>query len=406
MLALARQGPAAAARPAAVPGHEAAPIARDMTPLNLAAFTVTSPNGHAQHLSGTASLSFGGIHTWQFLTVGYALGFTDASRTLAPGAFDTATTAGLFMENAPSCNQNANRGGFEIDQAQYNGSGVLTVGAVQFDFVCPDGTSVQGTIAYDIVNTTPHQGYYLYRSDGGLTGFGNDSYLRYLGDLTTVSLNKPVAGMAITSDGGGYWMVASDGGIFSFGDAAFFGSAGSLPLNKPIVGMAATPDGGGYWLVASDGGIFAYGDAPFFGSTGGMTLNRPIVGMASTPSGHGYWLVASDGGVFAYGDAPFAGSTGSIRLNKPIVGLATTSSGRGYWLVASDGGIFAYGDAGFFGSAGSLPLIRPVVGMDRTPDGQGYALVASDGGLFTYGDAVFAGSLGGLGITDVVGMAG
>ena len=54
--------------------------------------------------------------------------------------------------------------------------------------------------------------------------------------------------------GSGYWLVASDGGIFSFGDAAFHGSMGGKPLNKPIVGMAATSDGLGYWLVASDGG--------------------------------------------------------------------------------------------------------------------------------------------------------
>ena len=44
-------------------------------------------------------------------------------------------------------------------------------------------------------------------------------------------LNKPVVGMASSSDGGGYWLVASDGGIFTYGDAVFHGSAGSLHLN-------------------------------------------------------------------------------------------------------------------------------------------------------------------------------
>ena len=43
---------------------------------------------------------------------------------------------------------------------------------------------------------------------------------------------------------------------------------GSMTLNRPIVGMAATADGKGYWLVASDGGIFDYGDAGFDGSAG------------------------------------------------------------------------------------------------------------------------------------------
>ncbi len=75
--------------------------------------------------------------------------------------------------------------------------------------------------------------------------------------------------------------MASDGGIFSFGDATFYGSTGSITLNKPVVGMAATPDGGGYWEVASDGGIFSFGDAQFYGSEGGQPLNAPIVGMAS-----------------------------------------------------------------------------------------------------------------------------
>ncbi len=122
-----------------------------------------------------------------------------------------------------------------------------------------------------------------------------------------------------------YDLVASDGGVFALGDAHFYGSTGSLTLNKPIVGMAATPDGRGYWLVASDGGVFALGDAHFYGSTGSLTLNKPIVGMAATPDGRGYWLVASDGGVFALGDAHFYGSTGSLTLNKPIVGMAAVN---------------------------------------------------------------------------------
>jgi PQQ-like domain len=161
----------------------------------------------------------------------------------------------------------------------------------------------------------------------------------------------------------GYWMVASDGGIFSFGGAPFLGSAGSLNLNRPVVGMAATSDRRGYWLVASDGGIFSFGDARFYGSTGAIHLNRPIVGMATTPDAKGYWLVASDGGIFSFGDARFDGSTGALTLNKPVVGMAATPDGRGYWLVASDGGIFSFGDASFQGSTGALTLNKPMVGM-------------------------------------------
>jgi hypothetical protein len=248
----------------------------------------------------------------------------------------------------------------------------------------------------------PPTGYSLVASDGGIFSYGGAGFFGSTGSLT---LNKPIVGMADTPDGKGYWLVASDGGIFAYGAAHFHGSTGSLKLNQPVVGMAATPDGGGYWLVAADGGIFSFGDATFFGSTGSLPLNKPIVGMAATPDGKGYWLVASDGGIFAYGDAAFYGSTGSLTLNKPVVGMAATPGGRGYWLVASDGGIFAFGDAGFYGSTGSLTLNKPIVGMASTPDGFGYWLVASDGGIFAYGSATFEGSAGNLTLNKpIVGM--
>ena len=168
--------------------------------------------------------------------------------------------------------------------------------------------------------------------------------------------------------------MARDGGVFDYGDAAFFGSAGSLPLNAPIVGMAATPDGGGYWLVAADGGIFSYGDARFWGSAGAMALNAPVVGMAATPDGGGYWLVGADGGIFSYGDARFSGSAGSVPLAAPIVGMAPGPGGNGYWLVARDGGVFGYGDAPYRGSLGGTALPAPVVGMATAPGGGGYWL--------------------------------
>jgi hypothetical protein len=292
-----------------------------------------------------------------------------------------------------------------VDQATYNGSGQPTSLGIEFDVVCASpAAEFSGTAAFNLSPTTPGQGYYIYGDDGSLAGFGNDSYLSYLGDLSTVSLNQPIVGMATTPDGGGYWMAATDGGIFAFGDAGFYGSTGAIHLNQPIVGMAATPDGGGYWLVASDGGIFAFGDAAFYGSTGAIHLNKPIVGMTPTKDGKGYWLVASDGGIFAFGDAVFHGSTGNLVLNMPIVGMAATPDGGGYWMVATDGGIFSFGDAGFHGSTGALHLNEPIVGMTPTSDGQGYWLAAADGGIFTFGDATFDGSLGGLGITNAVGI--
>ena len=89
-----------------------------------------------------------------------------------------------------------------------------------------------------------------------------------------------------------YWLAASDGGIFSFGGAPYYGSTGGTVLNKPVVGMAATSDGGGYYEVASDGGVFSYGDAAFYGSTGSMHLNQPDRGhggRAGRRRGTGWW---------------------------------------------------------------------------------------------------------------------
>jgi len=329
-----------------------------------------------------------------------------SGQSLSAGqVYDTSTAIVIVSVDGHHCGTDLNGdAAAEVDQYVLSpDKQTITSAAVQFTCT-DDNVSISGSVAYNIVPTTPGQGYYMFGQAGELTGFGNDNYLVYLGDLSQTTLNAPIVGMAITPDGGGYWMVGADGGVFAYGDAGFYGST-NLVLNQPVVGMAATPDGHGYWFVAADGGVFAYGDAQFFGSTGNIVLNQPVVGMTPTPDGNGYWFVAADGGVFAYGDAGFYGSTGNIALNQPVVGMTATPDGKGYWFVAADGGVFAYGDAGFYGSTGNLRLSQPVVGMTATPDGKGYWFVASDGGLFSYGSAAFAGSLGGLGVTDVAGIA-
>ncbi len=292
---------------------------------------------------------------------------------------------------------------FEVNQLTRSIGGATTSYAVQF--LCLSSQAViEGAVANNVEPTTPRQGYYTFGSDGTISGFGNDNYLTYLGNLGATALNAPIVGMATTPDGGGYWLVGADGGIFAYGDAGYYGSMGATPLNQPIVGMATTTDGRGYWLVASDGGIFAFGDAAYQGSMGGTQLNQPIVGMTPSPGG-GYRLVASDGGIFDFGGAPFYGSMGGTPLNQPIVGMTATADGHGYWMVAADGGIFSFGDASFYGSTGNIPLDYPVVGMQSTSDGKGYWLVGGDGGVFAFGDAPFFGSLGGLGFGNVVGIA-
>ena len=364
--------------------------------------TVTyNPNGSSQlmaQLAGNQGTLMIQYATGQRFTPGvvYQTGPTSGDSL-------SATVAGVRCDPLSDSNVAA---AFVFDQVTYNLAGVISSFAVQFACAGPIGSvTVAGALAFGVTPTTPHQGYYNYESNGLISGFGNDNYLVYLGDLSATLLNQPIVGMAQTADGGGYWLVAADGGIFAFGDAGFYGSTGNLTLNKPIVGMAATPDGKGYWLVASDGGIFAFGDAAFYGSMGGAPLNQPIVGMAASPAG-GYWLVASDGGIFAFGNAPFFGSTGNLTLNQPVVGMTATPNGQGYWFVASDGGIFAYGNAAFHGSTGNLTLNQPIVGMASNSSGSGYWLTASDGGIFGF-NVPYYGSLPGAGVSvsDVVGIS-
>jgi len=226
-------------------------------------------------------------------------------------------------------------------------------------------------------------GYWAEGNDGGIFSFGAS---QFYGSTGAMKLNKPVVGMAATSDGRGYWLVASDGGIFCFGDAAFYGSTGAIRLNQPIVGMAATPDGRGYWLVARDGGIFTFGDATFYGSTGAIRLNQPIVGMAATPDGRGYWMVATDGGIFNFGDAAFYGSTGGTTLASGIVGMTTAGSGAGYWLLEADGTVHAFGSATAYGSP-SLSSSNPAVGLAHTATFAGYLVATRNGSIYSFGDA-------------------
>jgi hypothetical protein len=258
----------------------------------------------------------------------------------------------------------------------------------------------RGLGAAQRTSATAVPAYWLVASDGGVFAFGG---MPFYGSMGGQHLNKPMVGMASTTDGKGYWTVASDGGIFSYGDAHFYGSLGSTPLNEPVVGMAADPATYGYWLVASDGGVFSFG-AAFYGSMGGTPLNEPVVGMAATPDGGGYWLFASDGGVFSFGDAHFYGSMGGTPLDKPIVGGAATTDGKGYWLVASDGGVFSFGDAAYLGSLGGQPLTHPIAAM-AVADPGGYWMTDDNGAVTAFGDAGYFGSAPQVLDAPVVGMA-
>jgi hypothetical protein len=182
----------------------------------------------------------------------------------------------------------------------------------------------------------------------------------------------------------GAWAVTPWGQVFTDGDnGGHYGDMNQRPLNKPIEGMAITSNGEGYWLFAGDGGIFTFGNAAFLGSTGGMGIPAPIVAMAATPSGRGYWMTGADGSQYVFGDAKRYGDMRGTRLNRPVVGMVPTPTGRGYWMVAADGGIFTFGDAVFKGSTANYNLAWPIVGM--TPYRAGYTLMDQAGNIYPFG---------------------
>ena len=163
---------------------------------------------------------------------------------------------------------------------------------------------------------------------------------------TTTTAPAPAAPQGQAPGQQGYWLVGREGGVFAFGSAKSHGSAGSLHLQRPIAGIALTADGGGYWLVATDGGVFAFGDASYVGSlpadgigpvgaSTGHHLSAPIVGIVPTPDGKGYLMVAKDGGVFAFGDAHFEGSCASIGgCDAPAVAVVPDATGSRLLAVA------------------------------------------------------------------------
>ena len=74
-----------------------------------------------------------------------------------------------------------------------------------------------------------------------------------------------VAAPATGPSGSGYSLTSATGAVYTFSSSAPFSSTGALSLNKPMVGIAGTSDAGGYWQVAGDGGVFATPDATFHG---------------------------------------------------------------------------------------------------------------------------------------------
>ena len=100
-----------------------------------------------------------------------------------------------------------------------------------------------------IAATSDGGGYYLVASDGGVFSYGDAAFQGSTGSIQTQYAGRGYGGRR--SDrrllvGGIRWRNLRY-------NAPFLGSTGSMTLNKPVVGMASAANGNGYWLVASDG---------------------------------------------------------------------------------------------------------------------------------------------------------
>ena len=228
------------------------------------------------------------------------------------------------------------------------------------------------------------------KKSGEVHAFGN---AERLGDFSEDGLSD-LASVASSNAGSGYLVATTAGKIRAFGDAIHRGDLGAISLDAPVADLAITPDGNGYWLVTTAGTVYAFGTALWRGSLTHLTLQQPVVDLEPHPSGDGYWLTSADGGVFAFGEAEFFGGLADRPLYRPIIDMLSTPDGTGYLLVGADGAIYPRGTALFRGSLANNELSsRTIIAAEQTSDGKGYWLVGQRGKVFTFGSAPYFGQM-------------
>ena len=228
------------------------------------------------------------------------------------------------------------------------------------------------------------------KKSGEVHAFGN---AERLGDFSEDGLSD-LASVASSNAGSGYLVATTAGKIRAFGDAIHRGDLGAISLDAPVADLAITPDGNGYWLVTTAGTVYAFGTALWRGSLTHLTLQQPVVDLEPHPSGDGYWLTSADGGVFAFGEAEFFGGLADRPLYRPIIDMLSAPDGTGYLLVGADGAIYPRGTALFRGSLANNELSsRTIIAAEQTSDGKGYWLVGQRGKVFTFGSAPYFGQM-------------
>lgn len=223
--------------------------------------------------------------------------------------------------------------------------------------------------------------------------------------------NEPTAAdvywIRLTSSGNGYWVLRSDGAVTCYGNASYFGSPKDLGIGSTggtdgLGGrwqfIAPTPSNQGYWCVSIDGRVRAFGDATDVGSTlAGFSYSSStyISGGYSLKSGMGFYATNTNGTVYAVGDATHFGNwTGT--LTDSLVTAVPTMTGDGYWLMDGGGEIQAKGAAQHFGQE-YQPNIDGNPGeifdqLFATASDDGYWILRGIGNIYPFGDAQFFGS--------------
>ena len=159
------------------------------TPVNAA----TSPNSISSQIPGTYSYLQISPPPGQTLTAGHDYGNGVPSGGTVNMGFQTSWCQGPgnFYGNVIVATT------AHVDQVTMDSSGNVTAFAASVRCGVKSGNVITATWAFNVTSTTPHKGYYLYRQDGTLTGFGNDNYLAYLGDLSSTRLNSPIEGYGL-----------------------------------------------------------------------------------------------------------------------------------------------------------------------------------------------------------------
>ncbi len=264
---------------------------------------------------------------------------------------------------------------------QYTGGHNESYGGVTMNI---DGDFFNGATA------NARNGYMLLTANGGIHLFG--PIVGHGSDAG--KLHRGVTAVALSRDDktGGYWILRSDGGVTSFHAPFHHSPIHRLGGARPA-GLAGSSTGG-YLVLSSDGRVRGFGPVGRYGGDAGkLPAGVSAVALARDRKTGGYWILRSDGGVDSF-HAPSYGGLRKKLGSAKVVALAAGQRG-GYFILTSNGAVYRFGPAKLHGSdAGKLPSGVRAVSIATSPTTSGYRILRSNGRVDSFG-ALSYGSLGG-----------